>query len=167
MKNQRSKEKQSSIITKVYQRKKVWKITAVAVIVLFVLLMIAGLIKVYYFRSFLIKPTQVQIDYATKIATEKLKSMGENASSFQTHVGKRIKRFRSDGIAKSIMEVSFYKDSTSHAYLIDVNSGEVLLHSETNTYGAWMNQKAYNRHESMHSSGDRKRLEQIYPNLEK
>ena len=111
-----------------------WKITAIAVIVLFMLLIVGGLIKVYYLKSSLIKPTQAQVDYVTKIATERLQSTGNNASMFQIHVGSRIRREHEDGTNRDIIQVSFNNNVTSHMYLIDVNTGEVLLHSQTDMY---------------------------------
>ena len=137
MKNQKNEEKQKFMAAHKIHGQRIWKIVAIAVIVVFVLLILGGLIKAYYFRSSLIKPTQAQIDYATKIATEKLQSMGVNSSAFQIEVGRKMRRLHQEGTERTIMQVSFYNNVTSHTYLIDVNTGEVLLHSETDTYIAF------------------------------
>ena len=117
-----------------HKGKKIWKITAMAVLLITALLIAGGLIKVYYFKSFYIKPTQTQIDYATKIATAKLQSAGSNASAFQVQAGRKMRRLHESGSERTIMQISFNNDITSHEYLIDVNTGEVLLHSETDAY---------------------------------
>lgn len=117
-----------------YRREKVWKITAIAIIVIFILLVAGGLIKAYYFKSSLIKPTQAQIDYATKIAAEKLKSTGVNSSMLQAYTGSRMRRMHEDWDNMTIMQVSFNNNSASYTYIIDINSGKILLHSETYTY---------------------------------
>ena len=137
MKNQKKYEKhqQQSKITGNYHGKKIWKITAIAVIVIFVMLIVGVLIKTNYIKSSFKKPTQAQIDSATKIATKKLESIGGNASKFQIQVGK-MRMLNDDKVARAIMQVSFYNTSTSHTYLIDVNSGEILLHSQTDIYRA-------------------------------
>ena len=124
MKKQKKEEKQKII----------WKIVAIAVIAIFGVLIIGGLIKAHYIRSSFVKPTQAQIDYAAKIATEKLQSMGENVSAFQIQTGKRMRTHKENGVSRTIIQVSFSNNSTTHIYLVDVNSGEVLLHSETETF---------------------------------
>lgn len=150
MKKQRMEEKKSAVkITKIEKGQRVWKIVAVAVVIIFVLIVLGVSIKIYHYKSALTKPTQSQIDYATKIAEKKLQSTGNNASAFQIHVGSRIKTFSNDGASRSIIQVSFMNNSASHTYLIDLNSGEVLLHTETDAYGAWSSHNMYNRHDSM------------------
>lgn len=103
-------------------------------IAVFALILAGGIIKVYYFRSSFVKPAQMQIDYAKKIAAEKLQSMEINASAFQIQTGKRMRALKENGVSRTVMQVSFYNNSTTHAYLIDVNSGEVLWHSEIDIY---------------------------------
>ena len=123
MKNQKKEQKQ-----------KIWKIVAIAMIVVFAALLAGGLIKAHYIKSSFVKPTQTQIDYATKIAAEKLQSMGGNVSSFQIQAGRRMRILHDNGITRTIMQVSFYNNATTHTYLVDIDSGEILSHSETDTY---------------------------------
>ena len=131
------------------KEKKTWKIVAITVIIIFALVVIGGVIKAYHFRSSFARPTQAQIDDAAKIATRQLQATGANLSSFQLHVGSHMKKFSDEGVARSIIDVSFANNSTMHSYLVDLNSGAVLLHSQTNFYGKWSNHKMYERHESM------------------
>ena len=118
------------------QKKEVWRIVAIAVVVLFAVVIMGGLLKAYYIKSSFVKPTHAQIDYATKIAAEKLQSIRVNSSAFQIQVGRKMRILHDDGAAKIIIQVSFYNNSTTHTYLVDVNSGKVFLHSETDIYGA-------------------------------
>ena len=139
MKNKKEEEKQK---LKTYKNKfghKIWKIVAIAVILIFVVIIAGGLIKAHYLRSSFIKPTRTQIDYATKVATEKLQSMGVNSSAFQIQVGRKMRILYKDKITKTIIQVSFYNNATTHTYLIDIKSGETLLHSETDVYAALEN----------------------------
>ena len=103
-------------------------------IVIFALFVAGGLIRAYHFRSAFVKPTQAQIEYATKIATERLQASGANVSTFETHVGSRMMRLREEGSNRTVIQVSFTNSSTTNIYLIDINTGEVLLHSETDIY---------------------------------
>ena len=147
MKKQQKEEKKS--VAKINKGQRVWKIVAIAVVIIFVLIVLGVSIKIYHYKSSLTKPSQAQIDYATKIAEKKLQSTGNNASAFQINVGSRIKTFYNDEVSRSIIQVSFMNNSTSHIYLIDLNLGEVVLHTETDTYGAWPNHNMYDRHDSM------------------
>ncbi len=152
MKNEKHDEKQKSKAVPSYHRKRIWKTIAISVVVIFVLIIVGGLIRVHYLRSSFIKPAQAQVDYAKKIAAEKLQSMNVNASAFQINIGRRMRRLHDDEGARTIIQVTFNNNASSHTYLIDVNTGEVLLHSETDIYGAWTNHKMYNRHDSFYSS---------------
>ena len=152
MKKQQKYVKNSIINNKIIKNKsqKIWKIVSIAVVIVFMLVLAGGLIKVFYFKSSFVKPTQGQIDDATRIAIKKLQSTGVNASAFQIHVGSKIRKIYNDGVSNTILQVSFANNSTSHTYLIDVNSGEVLLHSETEEYGMWSNHKKFDSDDSMH-----------------
>ena len=121
--------------------RKVWKIVAIMVVVVFAALIVGGIMKAHYIRASFVKPTQDQVDYATKIATEKLESTGENASAFQIKAGDMMRKQPDDTASRTIIQVSFYNNATTHTYLIDVNSGEVLMHSETEVYIALGNQR--------------------------
>ena len=142
MKRRENEEKQNS---KKKSSQKIWKIVSVSVIILFVVIIIGGLIKALYIKSSFVKPTQEQIDFAGKIATERMKSMHQNASMFQMRTN-MMRKMHEDGKTRGMMQVSFYNNSTMHTFLVDVNSGEVLLHSETDVYGSWMNNQKYSHH---------------------
>jgi len=126
-----------------------WKIIAISVIVLFALLVLGGAIRAYYFRSSFTKPMQAQLDFAAKKATEKLQSTGANASSFQMHIGTKMKRMHDNQLSRSIMQVSFVNNNTTHIYLVDVDSGDIILHSETDVYGSWPGREMYEHHDSV------------------
>ena len=134
IKNDKMKESK-----KVYKNRKVWRITAIVIVVVFALIIIGGAIKAHYIRSSFIKPTQEQIDLATKAATKKLQSTGANMATFQTQTSKKMRAIHEDNITRIVMQVSFYNNTTTHMYLVDVSSGEVLLHSQTDIYSALEN----------------------------
>ena len=149
MKNDIKEEKQKFTAANNNYGQRFWRVVAIAVIVLFAVIIAVGLIKAHYIKSSFIKPTQAQIDYATKIAAEKLQSTGGNASAFQIQVGRKMRMLHDDGAAKTIIQVSFYNNATTHIYLVDVNSGKVLLHSETDIYSTFGNRHKENRREKL------------------
>ena len=118
MKYEKKDEKQKFTTA---SNKRFWRILAVAVVVLFAVIIAGGLIKAHYIRSSFIKPTQNQINYATKIATEELQSTGRNASAFQFQVGRKMRKLHDDATTKTIIQVSFYNNATTHIYLVDIN----------------------------------------------
>jgi len=147
MKKQKNQEKQEKQSAKAQccQRPGIWKILAIGVIVLFAVFIIGGLIKAHHIRSSFKKPTQEQIDYATQIATEKLQALGGNVSAFQIQVGKGMRRMPDEENNRTIIQVSFENKDTMHLFLVDVNSGELLLHSQTDIY-VTLNQRDDKRH---------------------
>ena len=146
------KQKEEKKLARNYKGQRIWKIVAISMIAVFLLLIFGGLIRAYHFRSLLIKATQSQIDFAAKKATEKLQSSGVNASAFEIHSGNKIKKVYDGGVSRNILQVSFVNNTITHIYLIDVNSGEFLLHSETDTYGTWANNKMYEHKNRMRPS---------------
>jgi hypothetical protein len=134
MKSERKEGKQKSTTAQKSMAPKVWKIVAIGVIAIFVLFIVVGLIKEHYIRSSFVRPTQAQIDYATRIARDRLQSSGKDVSSFHIEVGERMPRPPNDKNARTLLQVLFYNDTTTHAYLVDISSGEVIMHSETEIY---------------------------------
>ena len=146
MKKQKE-ERQTFSASNKFER--VWKMVAIAVIIVFALLLAGGLIKAHYIRSSFVKPTQAQADYAAKIASEKLQSTGINPSAFQVQTGRMMRAMHYNADKKLMLQVSFYNNSTTHTYLVDVTSGEIILHSETDTYiafGEHQNKRHYDDH---------------------
>lgn len=113
-----------------------WKVVAVAAILLFAIFIVSGIMKAHYFKPSFTKPTQEQIDYATKLASDRLESTGANISDFKIKFGQgmRTPQPQNEKSKRTIIQVSFYNNVTTHIYLVDVNSGEVLLHSQTDIY---------------------------------
>lgn len=126
--------------------KNVWKIVAISVIIVFAAFLIVGFFKAHHIKSSFVRPTQAQIDYTKGVAADKLQSAGVNVSGFQVEVIDRMPRQQNDGV-RNIIQVSFRNDSITHVYLVDVDSGEVLLHSETEFFGSFGDERKPLRHE--------------------
>jgi hypothetical protein len=114
-----------------------WKTIAIIVVLIFAFFIVGGIIKSYHFRSSFVKPTQEQIDYSTKIATDKLKSLGFNPGDYQIHIANMMRKTdeKIDGPNKdNIIQIAFFNNQSSHTFIIDVTSGEVLIHSQNDIY---------------------------------
>lgn len=113
---------------------KIWKIVAIAVIAIFAILLIKGFMRAHDMRAAFIKPTQAQINTATKIAAEKLESIGGNASLFEIRAGEMMRRHPDKRFNGEIMQISFYNDETMHIFLVDMSTEKAILHSQTDIY---------------------------------
>ena len=112
----------------------VWKIVAIAMVGVFAVLILIGMIKAHNIKSSFAAPTSAQIDYAKELAIDKFESIGGNTSAFQIRVEDRMRRPHDDISNRTILQVVFYNDTTTHLFLVDVNSGKVIMHSETEMY---------------------------------
>jgi hypothetical protein len=120
-------------IIKKQKNNRIWKFVAIAVVVVFIGFIISGLIKAHQIRESFVVPTKTQMDYADKIAKEKLTAMIGNISGYQIQTSQRMRIFQ-DGKERTIIQVAFQKNATTHTFLVDVSTGEVLLHTQTDIY---------------------------------
>ena len=113
-----------------------WKVVAIAVIVLFGLFIIGGLKRAHDIRSEFITPTKEQVDSAKQIAAIMFESKGNILSDFQIRVNEKIRKPHdvNKNDEKMILQVAVYNNTITHIYLVDVNSGKVVMHSETEFY---------------------------------
>ncbi len=111
-----------------------WKITTLIIIALFLLFIVIGLFKVYHLKSSFVKTTQEQKDFAVKIATDKLHTMGINESTYKITVADKMRAIKEGNSQNKVLQVIFYGNSTMQLFLINVDSGEIILHSKTEIY---------------------------------
>jgi hypothetical protein len=126
-------ETQKAEIHKTAKKFGKWKILAIAVIAVFVVLIAISAARFYYHRPTFIKPTHEQTDLAVHVATEKLQSLGIDEKTMQLNVAPGMRKFQ-DG--KTLLQVNFKNVSTSHTFLVDIDAGVVVVHSQTDWYVA-------------------------------
>jgi len=114
-----------------------WKGVAIAFIVVFCIIVVFGIIRFYHFEPPRAAANPSQIDLAEKVVAQDLSSRGKNISNYKIQVSGMARGFARDGVSKSIIQVSLYDKSRRHLYLIDADSGQMVMHSETTFYG-WM-----------------------------
>lgn len=119
------------------KKRNVWKILSILFIVLFIFVVISGVWRAYHFRHSFTKATPAQIDIVKGIAMTDLTSKGVNMSDFSFKVSDEIrgKPKGSDGLDdRQILEVSANNASVRYMYIIDVNSSNILVYSQTIFY---------------------------------
>lgn len=109
-----------------------WKSISLAFIVLFLIILIGGVLRVYKYKSSFISATDEQIDSAKLIATDFFsRAYSENISDYNLSVSKRV-RFIDN--KTRVIQVSLKKDSIRLSYLVDVDAKEVLMQTRTESY---------------------------------
>jgi exonuclease III len=75
-----------------------------------------------------------QIEAAKSIAVNDLAVRGENVTQYQFKVSDKIREIPGDAEHKKVIEVTLYNESVHNLYIIDVQSGTILMHSRTEFY---------------------------------
>jgi len=114
-----------------------WKGVALAFVAFFCVIIVFGLIRMYHFEPPRSAVQPLQADLAEKIIEQDLSKSGDNITNYRLQVSKMARRFIRDSMSRSIIQVSLYDSSKRHLYLVDADSGEIVMHSETTFYG-WM-----------------------------
>jgi len=111
----------------------IWKVIAIIFIAIFALFLIWGFIRANHFKASFARPTQDQSDYAIKVAKEKMDSLGIDSSLLQSRASDRMPKPRGEKDRK-VLQVSFFNDTTTHSFLVDLDTGEAILHSQTEIF---------------------------------
>lgn len=115
----------------------VWKAIAIAVIVLFILIVAVGEFRDYRFKSEFRSEHHSaqpeQIDLAKKSVSLFLTSHNDNITKYNISV-QDIRTMGIDDSKRNIIQVTLYKSSVMQQYLVDTDSGNVVLRTETDFY---------------------------------
>lgn len=111
-----------------------WKGISIAFIALFCVILVFGIVRWQHFKPHHIAAQQSQIGLATKAVSDDLSSAGYNLSDYKIQVADSIRGFARDRQNENIIQVSLFGDSKMHQYLVDADSGKIIMHSETTFY---------------------------------
>lgn len=116
-----------------------WKGISIAFIALFCVILVFGIVRWQHFKPHHFVAQQSQIDLATKAVSDDLSSAGYNLSDYKIQVADSIRGFARDRQNENIIQVSLFGDSKMHQYLVDADSGKIIMHSETTFYDGMKN----------------------------
>lgn len=114
------------------RRINIWKVISIISIILFVLIVVGGLIRVYHHRPSSIKPTAEQVNLAKGVVYDDLKGKVQNITIDDLKTQGRAMSMKDKG---AVIEVFLNKGNTRYSYLVDLTSGEILVRSETSFFG--------------------------------
>jgi len=117
------------------EKNNIWKITAIIFIVLFAVILISALVRLSRIRPPIIQPTDSQISMMKSIALSDLSQKGEDVTNYTVKASNDIRPVNAGSERRKIIEVSVYNDSIRHLYIIDVDNGNILLYSKTQSFG--------------------------------
>ena len=113
----------------------VWKLISILFITLFFLILLGKFARLHSFRSSFGVPSEDQIVFAKYLVAEDLTKRGDNINNYEVGVDNKIRKFSRTGSSKNIIQVSLSNNSVRQSYLLSVDTGEILMHSETEFYG--------------------------------
>jgi hypothetical protein len=115
----------------------IWKIFAIVVVIVFLLILAGGVMRLYRFKSEFTPATEAQIEAAKRLVTADLEARGLNTTDYDITVPDRIHDMDKKGTGRTMLPARAYSNSSKHDYLIDLEAGMIVMHSQTDTYG-WM-----------------------------
>jgi len=113
----------------------VWKIVSIVFIIIFLGILAEALIRHYHFKSYFTQPTEYQANMTRNAAIQDLSNRGEDTSQYKISVSEAIKPTSINEPIRNIIEVTAYNDTVMHLYIVDANTGEILMHSISESYG--------------------------------
>ncbi len=120
--------------------------------VLIILVLICGALKFLFFKESFIQPTALQVESAKSLVSESLQAKGDDISNYDIRFSERIKQSE-DESDRNTLQVLLLGNSTSHSYLIDLDSGMIVMHMEKEIYG-WMIDKCKGKEDKEESGKD-------------
>jgi len=132
---QQDNKKSSGVETMAQKKQKTkhnaWKIISIIFIVVFVVILIGGLLRAYYFRTGSKSATPAQMELAKTVALSDLKNNGENITGYTVQVSNRIRMPPPNTLPRNITEVLIYNQSVRYNYIIDADTGKILVSMRT------------------------------------
>jgi hypothetical protein len=116
-----------------------WKGIAITFITIFCVILVFGVIRWQHFRPHQDAAQQQQIDMAKEAVSADLSSAGYNISDYNVQVASTVRGFEAGMKDESIIQISLFGESKIHQYLVDADSGKMIMHSETTFYDGMKN----------------------------
>ena len=137
----KEKIKKKEFKSKEAKKRSVWKILSIIFISIFLLVVIASLIRLYHFKSAFKESKNEEIGMAKSVVYDYLASNGRNVSMDNITPFNRITRIQYNHSEKKLIGVMVSDGSYEEMFLVDVDSNEIMMHSTTEFFGYLNNTK--------------------------
>jgi len=111
-----------------------WKIIAIAIIAVFAVILVCGLVKLYYFKSSFDPITPEQQSLINKAINQDLMSKNDSIDNYAENMPNKIRMMDNDDKKRAVVPVFLQNNATRHLYVMDANSGEIMSHTVTTDY---------------------------------
>jgi uncharacterized protein YpmB len=112
-----------------------WKIVSLIFIALFAVLLIVSLVRFSHSRPPFTPATQAQMESAKAIVEQSLQANGYNISNYKIEAASEIGRMGEN--QKQALRVTAENDTSRQFYLVDLETGKIVLHDSSFRY-EWM-----------------------------
>jgi hypothetical protein len=117
----------------------VWKILAIVFVALFIVIMTLGVLRSHKFREPPLQLTQTQMDTVKSIALDDMAHNKNIIANYTIQTPGVAREIKTDSIKRNVTEVTIYNSTTRDMYIIDVNTGKILVYSETEFFDGLTN----------------------------
>ncbi len=141
MKINKKEIKSSSKITSNNSSSNFWKILSITFILIFLLIIIVGLARLYHFNSIFHKPAKedsASINSIKSVVYDYMINDGKNTTMDNIHIFDRVKEFDVNYSKKKLIGVLITDGNNEDFILVDIDSKEIMMDSHTEFYG-WLN----------------------------
>ncbi len=112
-----------------------WKIVSLVFIALFAILLIVTLVRFRHPGPEMTSATPEQMESAKAVVEQSLQADGYNVADYKVEAGSEAGHM--GDAKKEVIRVTAENDTSRHFYLVDVETGKVVLHDSSERYG-WM-----------------------------
>jgi|GEM_PF-4978538 len=110
-------------------------LTSIIIVAIFIAIIAIGVIRERSSEKRPI-PTDEQMTLTRNIISSSLKDSGDDISRYNLTVSKRAKFLEHYNDSIEILQACLSSNATRHMYLIDLNTRQILMHTQTNIYTA-------------------------------
>ena len=116
---------------KMKKSRNIWKILAIVFVALFIIIMAVGIFRSPKFREHPQQLTASQIDNVKSIALSDMNSRGDMIANYTINTPGIVRIIYTAGIKRNVTEVAIYNVTVRDMYIIDLDTGQILVYSKT------------------------------------
>jgi hypothetical protein len=116
---------------KMKKSRNIWKVLAIAFVALFIIIIAAGMLRSHKFREPPVQLTDIQIKNAESIALSDMTLRGSLPANYTIRSPGVARVINADNIKRNVTEVSIYNSTSRIMYIIDVDTGKILVYTNT------------------------------------
>ena len=114
-----------------------WKVISLIFISIFCIVVILNLVRFYHASSSSVDATPEQVQMAEALIQADLHARGGDISAYHVDIAPIVRTHDVGGQEEAVIHASLSTPTSQESYLIDLDKGEIVMHSMT-VYYDWM-----------------------------